>query len=234
MGLFGRINQLVKAAMAPAEDPRQAYASAGQRQQDLLVKVQAALRELEASKVRLQSKTAETNEKLPRLEEQAKQALIEGHEDIARLSLRRRQVALVELKALGQQVAEVEADPQRLSLLEERIATEIEAFRARQDIIAARYNAAEAQVQLGEALTGVSDDLAQFGTALEKAEERAQYMQARAAAIDQLVDDGVLRGPTLGADPTGMTVAEAEITQAVEDQLAALKQQVSAQLPPQH
>src|SRR2546427_7674234 len=110
MGLFGGINRLVKAAMAPAQDPRQAFASAGQRQQDLLFKVRAALSELEASKSRLQSKTAETSAKLPQLEQQAKQALIDGHEDLARLALRRRQVAQVELDALGQHVTEVDAD----------------------------------------------------------------------------------------------------------------------------
>ena len=56
------------------------------------------------------------------------------------------------------------------ALTEQRLSSEIEAFYARQEFIEARYSAAEAQVRIGEALGGISDDLSELGRAMEQAE----------------------------------------------------------------
>ena len=231
-GLLGRVTGSLKgglnALMAPAEDPRQTFASAYQRQRDLLGQVQQALAAIATSKHRLQEKTVEVRAKLPSLEEQARRALIAGREDLARLALQRRRVAAAELHALEQQAREVEQEEQRLSLVEQRLATQIEAFHARREVIAARYSAAEAQVRLGEQLTGVSQELADLGLALERAEQKAERMQARASAIDHLVEAGILESPGLPAgDPLARQLDGLDAGQAIEDDLAALKRQVA-------
>jgi phage shock protein A len=169
----------------------------------------------------------EVRDKLPQLEEQALRGLIAGREDLARLALQRRQVAWMELETLESQLHEVEQEEQRLSLLEQRLATQIEAFHARLEVIAARYSAAEAQVRMNEVLTGISQELADLGTALQQAEEKTEHMQARASAIDQLVEAGVLEMPGLpSGDSFDRQLAQLDVTAAVDDQLAALKRQV--------
>lgn len=234
MGLLRRlILQMriwLKALTAPAADPRQTFAYAYQRQRELLQNVQQALVSIAAAKERLEAKTAETQQKLPRLEEQARRSLIARREDLARLALQRRQIAAMELRALEDQVREIQQEEQRLTIVEQRLAAQIEAFHARQEVIAARYSAAEAQVRVTEALTGLSQELSDLGLALEEAEQKAQRMQARASAIDQLVEAGVLEVPTLQpGDEVVRQFAQLDVSRTVEEQLAALRRQVETQ-----
>ena len=221
------LRRWLNAFLAPAPDPRQTFASAYQRQRELLARVQGALAEIGASKAKLDAKGVEVREKLPQMEEQARRSLIAGREDLARLALQRRQVATIELQSLERQVREVEQEEGRLSIMEQRLAMQIEAFHAQLEVIAARYSAAEAQVRMQEVLTGISEELADLGTALQQAEEKTEHMQARASAIDQLVEAGVLEMPGLAAgDAFERQLAQLDVGRAVEDQLAALKREV--------
>jgi len=63
----------------------------------------------------------------------------------------------------------------------------VEAFRAKKEAIKAEYSAAEAQVRLAESLTGISEEMADVGLAVEQAEERTENMKARSAALDELL-----------------------------------------------
>ena len=89
--------------------------------------------------------------------------------------------------------------------------------------MAARYGAAEAQVRVNEALGGVSQELADLGVALKVAEEKAEYMQARATAIDRLIEDGILELPG-GAL---RQASQLEVAQAVEKRLESLKRELN-------
>jgi phage shock protein A len=215
------------ALFASAQDPRQVFVAAYQHQRELLEKVRLAQANIAVSKRRLQAKTAETERKLPQLDEQARQALLAGREESARFALQLRQVAVEELHNLERQVRDIEDEEQVLSLVEQRLAAQIEAFFARQEVLAARYSTAEAQVQINEALSGVSDELAGLGQAMERAEQRTEDMQARVSAIDQLVEMGILEAPgrPLG-DLLQLKQGDDESSQAVEEKLAALKREL--------
>jgi phage shock protein A len=228
---FGRLSKRVKKGMdtllSPAEDPRQAHASAFEKQRGLLVKVQTALDEVARAKSRLEAKAAETRIKLPQLEELARQALRENREDLARLRLQRRQLAGIELQGLEQQLLEIEREEHRLSLTEQRLSSQLTAFYTRQELIAARYSAAEAQVHIGEALSGVSGELVELSQAMAQAERKSVQMQARAAAIDRLVDEGLLEIPSAVDLAAGDDLMTGDGIVDVEDQLAALKLEIS-------
>src|SRR5207247_2460430 len=95
----------------------------------------------------------------------------------------------------------------------------------------------EARVRVHEALTGVTGDLADLNMAVLRVEERAERMQARAGAIDALLDasaldlPGSLGGGIGAADPIERELRQETAARAVEDELAALKAQ--AQQTPQ-
>lgn len=222
-GLLNKLKKGLETLTAPAEDPRLTYAQTYDRQQALLGKVQKALADIGATKLRLERNTLEVQAKLPQLEHQARQALREGREDLARLVLRRHQLVASELDRLQTQLFEIEQEEQRLWLTEQRLSSEIEAFYARQEFIEARYSAAEAQVRIGEALGGISEDLSELGRAMEQAERKSEYMEARAAAIDRLVEDNILELPTITFAPQeGPT----SLDDQVEAHLEALRQEL--------
>ncbi len=231
MGVLSRLIRSAKSGvgglLAPAQDPRQTFANAYQRQRELLLGVEQALTTVGSSKNRLGAKMAEVRDKLPEFEAEALNALKSGREDLARLLLQRRHVAVVELQTLEHQVHEVEQEEHRLTVLEQRLATQIEAFQSRLEVIAARYSTAEAQVRMQEIATGISDELADLGTALQQAEGKMENMEARATAIDRLVEAGALGTP---ASPAGKTLerelAQIDVSRAVEEQMNDLRKKV--------
>ena len=56
-------------------------------------------------------------------------------------------------------------------------------------MLTARRSTAETQVLVGEALAAISDELAAFGPDLARAEEQAEALEARVAAIARLLDE---------------------------------------------
>mgnify|MGYP001825184924 CR=1 FL=1 len=227
-GPFKRLGKkLQQALMTPAEDPRQAFVSTFDKQRTLLLRVREALKDVAEAKQRLQQKAESTRAKLPQLEQLARQALREEREDLARLRLQRRRLAQVHLASLNKQLLEIEREEHRLSLTEQRLSDQLAAFYTRQQLLAARYSAAEAQVHIGEALAGVSAELSDLSQAMAAAEEKSVQMQARAAAIDRLVDEGLLEVPsTAGFDPLE-DLLPANGDTDIEVQLAAMKAELS-------
>jgi phage shock protein A len=212
------------ALLAPAEDPRQVFALAQKRQVELLGKVREALATVTASREQLKRNTAEAREKLPQLEERARRALLGGREDQARFALQLRQVVVEETRELEGQVGQLEEEQQALTLVEHRLTAQIDAFFARQDVLAARYSSVEAHLRIKEALTGVSEELAGLDVALERVEETTENMQARVSAIDELVETGILElptGRTSGSMPLKLPGGPEDT--AVEDLLSDLK-----------
>jgi phage shock protein A len=219
MGIVDRLKVVLAkgadVAFAPAPDPRVTHLTTHQKQRALLNQVIRAGQEVTAAKQRLKTTADAVSAKLPAMEEQARTELRAGHEAAARVALQRRQVVANELETLERQLAEVEKEESALVVIEQRLSGQIEAFAARQEVIRARYSAAEAQVRINEAMTGVSQDFADLTAALHRAEQTTEAMQARATAIDRLVEEGDLESINFAE------IAEADAD--VERRLSALK-----------
>ena len=222
------LRSLAHALLASAEDPRQTFAVAHHRQQQMLEKVRQAQSKLRSAKQQLIAKSDAATDKLPQLEEQARQALVEGREDLARYALRLRLLVEEQVDTLGGQLSQVDEEDRAMSLVEQRLTAQIQAVAARQELLEAQYSTAEAQVQVHEALGGVSDELDGLGDALEQAEQRTERMQARASALDRLVDAGVLDMPVgAGGDWPTLSSTEDQTAGVVEERLAALKRRAA-------
>jgi len=219
MGVIAKLTRLFRegasVALAPAPDPRVTHKTTHQRQRALLDQVAAAGRDVEVAKKRLEAAADGVRAKLPAMADQAREELRAGREATARLALQRRQVVMNELATLERQLAEVEREGIALALVEQRLSGQIEAFSARQQVIRARFSAAEAQVRINEAMTGVTNDLADLTATLRHAERTTEEMQARATAIDRLVAEGDLESLTFDAG--------APVDVDVEGQLDALR-----------
>ncbi len=214
------------AALDQAEDPREVLDYAYSQQLELLRKVKQGLVDVTTSKAQLQRQAEKLRARLPYLEDQARRALAASREDLARLALERKQTAMAELQGLESQTAEVAEEQRKLTLAEQQLAARIEEFRTRRESVAARYTAAQAQVRVNEALTGVSGELADLSMAVGRAEEKTERLQARASAIDALLEGGALALPAgASGDAIERELRQISAGQAVEAELAALKEQ---------
>ena len=150
-------------------------------------------------------------------------------EDLARQALERKALVQQQLQSLDQQVVGLEQQQEKLVSSEKQLQAKIEAFRSQKEVIKAQYSAAEAQVRIGEAATGIGEQMADTGLAIQRAKEKTEAMQARAGAIEELVESGTLDDFTAG-DQTALDreLAQLQASSQVDQELARLKGEIGA------
>lgn len=227
MGLLSRTSTIMKAKMTRildrTEDPRETLDYAYNKQREMLRNVKRGVVEMVTTKRRLEMQEIKVRESIITLENQASEALTVGREDLARLALQRKQTALIELEGLDLQIANLEREQEKLSLAEQKLQAKVEAFRSKKEIIKAQYSAAQAQVRIGAALGGLSEEMGDISLAVERAENKTEQLRARAGAIDELAEAGVLDDFSDREDDIGRELAKITAEQNVEMELSALK-----------
>jgi phage shock protein A len=206
-----------------AEDPRETLDYSYEKQLEMLRNVKRGVVEMVTAKRRIQQQAATVQGNLNRLDSQARQALEAGREDLARLALQRKQAAIIELQGLDEQISGMEMEQEKLTTAEQRLQAKVAAFRTKKEIIKAQYTAAQAQVRIGAALSGVSEEMGDISLAVERAENKTDQMRARAGAIDELAAIGVLDDFTGAQDDISRELEQLTSGQNVENELAALK-----------
>ena len=222
-----RASTVVKAKLSKligkAEDPAEQLDYSYEQQLRLLQNVKRGIADVVTSKKRLQLQTSKLEQELVKLEDQARQALAANREDLARVALERKSAAQQQLRSLDEQIAQLEAQQEKLVTSERQLNAKIEAFRSEKEVIKAQYSAAEAQVRIGEAATGIGEQMADTGLAIQRARDKTEEMQARASAVDELIESGTLEDFTSGQTQLDRELAQLSSSQDVEADLARLK-----------
>jgi phage shock protein A len=237
MGMWQRISLIFKSkankALDRAEDPRETLDYSYSKQLEMLQRVRRGVVDVASSRKRLELQQQQLGGQAAKCEEQARQALSLGREDLAREALTRRSAIQQQAMELQTQHADLAAQEEKLSLASQRLQAQVDAFRTRKETIKASYTAAEAQVGINEAVTGISDEMGEVGLAIQRAEDKTQQLQARAGAIDDLIAAGTLDAGTGGV--TGDVAAELARLSSdseVELELAKLKAELPAGAAP--
>ena len=238
MGMLSRMSTVVKAKMNRlidnAEDPKETLDYAYEKQLEMLRDVKRGVVEMVTAKRRLELQAKKARENVSKLDDQARKALGMGREDLARVALERKQTALAELDGLDQQIVDMEQEQEKLTAAEQRIQAKVHAFRNRKEVIKAQYSAAQAQVRIGSALSGLSEEMGDVSLAVERAEHKTESMKARAGAIDELAEAGVLNDSLGGGqDDIDRELSKLSASASVESELAALKASTGADQPQQ-
>src|ERR671915_2311746 len=196
MGLFSRFAQIVKAKFSAllnrAENPQETLDYSYEKQLESLQNVKRGVADVVTAKKRLQLQTQQLEQNVVKLDTQARQALAAGREDLARAALERKTAAQAQLQDLDRQLTGLEQQQQKLVSSERQLSAKVEAFRTQKETIKAQYSAAEAQVRIGEAATGIGEQMADTGLAIQRAKDKTDQMQARASAVEELVEAGTL------------------------------------------
>ena len=228
MGMMSRMSMVVKSKinriLDNAEDPRETLDYSYEKQMEMLRNVKRGVVEMVTAKRRLELQAAKVQENLAKLDSQARQALGAGREDLARIALERKQTAVLELQGLDQQISGLELEQEKLTHAEQRLQAKVAAFRTKKEVIKAQYSAAQAQVRIGSALSGVSEEMGDISLAIERAEDKTETLRAKAGAIDELAAAGVLDDPISGSkDDLTRQLEQVTATANVDSELEALK-----------
>jgi phage shock protein A len=229
-GTSGRFTTIIKAKISRlldrAEDPGETLDYSYQKQLELLQNVKKGIAEVVTAKKRLQMQADRIEQQVVKLDTQARQALSAGKEDLARTALERKQLAQSELQGLDTQVSELESQQQKLIDSEAKLRTKIEAFRTKKEVVKAQYSAAEAQVQISSAASGVGEEMADVGLAMQRALDKTEDMKARAAAVEELEAAGTFDDITAlgsGEDEIDRQLHELTSQSQVDDELSKMK-----------
>lgn len=234
MGLISRFTTYVKSLFSSfldqAEDPAMTLDYSYHQQLEQLQNMRRALVDIVTNEKRLELQRVQAQTQMAQYEDQARQALAANREDLARMALERRQNLETQLTGFQQQIEQLKAQQEKFAQIEQRLSARVEAFRAQKEMIKAQYGAAQAQVKISEAATGLSEEMGDVNMAVERAQDKVLTMQARANALDQLIEQGALQevgqlGPGSG-DTLDRQLAQIASTSQVDAQLAAMKQQV--------
>jgi phage shock protein A len=234
MGFFSRLATFFRiranAALDKAEDPGQVMDYSYSKQLEQLQNLKRSIAEVVTNEKRLELQQAQLQQQIDRLDQQAMQALQVNREDLARMALQRKETLLQQINGFEQQIAQLRAQEEKLVTMERTISARVEAFRTQKEMVKAQYGAAQAQVKINEAVTGISQEMSEMNLAMQRAQDKVLSMQARANAMDALIEQGTLGDQGLigpgSNDPLERELRQISTQQNVEDQLNAMKQQL--------
>jgi phage shock protein A len=232
MGLANRISAVVKqkvsALLDKYEDPREALDYSYTKQVEMLNKLRRSIVEVVASKKRLEMQKLKLLDNVKTLDEQARRAVEAGREDLARLVLERKNANLVQAQNLDKQIVEMQAEQEKLETAERQTSTKVEEFRSRKEVIKAQYTAAEASIKIKESVTGISEQMADVGMAMQRAEDKTEKMRSKSQAMDEMIHSGVLTDYTSNKDDIERELEKVSIKGSVEEELAKIKAEQQA------
>ena len=231
MGLIERTSTMIKAKinkiLGKFEDPRETLDYSYEKQVELLQNVKRGVAEVTTSKKRLELQKIKLEENIKKLDDQAREAVTAGREDLARIALERKSTSQAEIASLTSQIADIKNQQDKLVATEKRLSAKIESFRSTKETIKAQYSAAEAQVKITESVSGISEEMSDVGMAVQRAKDKTENMKARASALDELVEAGTLEDVTGGSqDDIDRELSKIKSKGDVDTQLEALKKEM--------
>jgi phage shock protein A len=235
MGLLSRTGDIIKAKwnalLNRAENPNQTLDYSYERQLESLQNVKRGVADVVTAKKRLQIQTQQLEQNVVKLDTQARQALAAGREDLARQALERKSGIQQQLQDLDVQVKQLEDQQVKLVDNQKQLEARVEQFRSQKEVIKAQYSAAEAQVRIGEASTGIGREMEDTGLAIQRAKDKTEQMQARASAMDELIQSGDLE--ELGSDKTQLDreLQQVASQHQVDQELEQLKAEIGSGAP---
>lgn len=235
MGLMKRMSMLFRAKASKvldrAEDPRETLDYSYERQLEMLRDVQRGVADVATSRKRVELQAQQLQQKATKLQDQARQAVEAGREDLAREALSRRAAIGPQLDGLRTQHEQLQAEEDKLTQASQRLQAKVDAFRTRKETIKATYTAAEAQTKIGEAVSGISEEMGDVGLAMQRAEDKTLQMQSRAGAIDELMASGALDDASVSSDPIQAELDRVTEGSTVDAELSRLKAELGSGTP---
>ncbi|MGH9301101.1 MAG: PspA/IM30 family protein [Acidimicrobiales bacterium] len=228
MSLMKRMSEVFQqrasAALDKAEDPAQALDLSYQKLLENLQKVRRSIAEVLTSEKRLEGQRDSLQAQFDKLGGQARQALAQNQEDLARAALTRGQTIQAQIEGLGPQIELLKTQESQLQVTGEKLAAKVAAFRSQRETLKAQYSASKSTAQAMEGVTGLSEHMADVSLMMDRAQDKISQMQARAAAVGQLADTGALDALTVSSgDDIDEKLRLGAGDSAVDAQLAALK-----------
>jgi phage shock protein A len=237
MSLFQRAHDIVAAkvnkTLDAAEKPDEMLDLSYEQMLDHITQVRRALVSIAASRKQIELQEQQLGHTVDHLNDQAKAALAQGNEALAREALSRKATAQAQIDEMEPQHQQMTEQEEKLEQTLKQLQQRVNDFRTHKEVLKAQYTAAQAMTSVNENVAGISTTLGDSGAALQRAQDKIATMQARAAATDELLQSGVLEDVGGNTDDIQRELDEAGANAQVDNELAALKAQLASSQKPE-
>jgi phage shock protein A len=216
MGIFKRLRDLTMASindlLDKAEDPVKMLNQFLRDMEEDIQDAEVAVAKQIAVEKKFKQQMEEAEEIVKKREEQAMKALEQGNEDLARRALQDKKEHQQRFEEMKQQygIAKANADQLRNQLQEMK--DEFSKMKLKRDTLVARAEAAKAQKQINQAMSGFGTDNAAKG--FDRMSQKVLQLEAEAEASKELRS---------GSRSLDDELNQLSKNDGVEDELAALK-----------
>ncbi|MDP9728311.1 PspA/IM30 family protein [Alicyclobacillus sp. TC] len=231
MGLFKRASEIVESQvnklLDKLEDPNATLDLSYEKMVSGLQQVKRHLADVVTEQKALENQIRSTEKEIADREEEARAALKVGREDLAKKALELKQSAMAKLATLQDSLTKIETQVNRLKEAEQKFQERISNFKTEKEVTKATYTAAQAEVRMGESLSGISKELGNVGDTLRRANDKTERMVARAEAMQSLADEGILDDPLDNRDAVQKELDKIRKDASVSDELERLKAEMA-------
>ncbi|MRJ77843.1 PspA/IM30 family protein [Aeromicrobium sp. SMF47] len=195
MSIGQRVTRWWRSRRADSDDPgalKDRLDETYRNQTALLRQVRRGVADVATSRKRVELQLASIAQQASQLDDQARQAVDQGNDDVARAFLTRKVMLEKTAADLEERRASLKAEEDKLELAAMKVEQEVEGFRVRKDTLAARHTAASARAEINSATTGIGSAVSDVNQAMESAERRTRELEAQSDAVDELVAEGIV------------------------------------------
>lgn len=208
------------------EDPNETLDHAYEKQLELVQNVKRNVAELVTAKKRLEQTKYKLCESIFSVDDQAKEALQQGNENLARVILDRKVKTEEDIDSLTKQIKKLNQDQDKLVQTEKVLEMKVEEFKVRKETMKAQYSAAEASSKIAESMSGLGDEVGDVGSAMRRAEDKTESMNAKSDAIGELVDAGVIDDSLGSGNKIDNEIAKTRRKGKVDSQIENMKLEI--------
>lgn len=231
MGIMNRLGTVIVSKLSKIvegmEDPREILDYSYEEQLTMLKAVKRGIVEVSASKQSLITQRGKLSSKVEQLEVQAKNAVKIERDDLATAALEKKEVLKLQVVDLDTGIEQLQREEDALIKTEQDIETKLELFKSKKEVLKAQYSAAESLSKINESVAGISANMTDIGSSVERIQDKTDIMRSKATAIEDLMEKGVLSnvvGET--RDKIDVELNKVQIQSNVKDELARLKGEI--------
>lgn len=201
------------------EDPRKILDYAYKEQVNQLHKLQKAMIEMATARKRIEYQIYSLTNSRDKCLDDAKKAVALNREDLAKNYLNQKVGISNQIDSLTEQRDSIFRQEEKIKESMRSLKMKVEGFKTQKETIKANYTAAEARNKINDIFGGFSDNSENIASAVERAKEKTEMLNAKNEAIEDLENQGGL----IGSDNINDELTDIQNKSVVELELEELK-----------
>jgi phage shock protein A len=171
------------APVTPAPNPQADLEATYQLQRKALEALRRNTDDVTTARMKLEERARFHEQQLVDFDERARQHLIDGREDLARIVLERKRMAVAQVSEFEREIETLKREEAELMRMEAQLEAELESFWLRSEVLKSQQRSAEARSRF-------SGDFSQVGSALDEAEAHVAELNSRSRLLDGMLSSG--------------------------------------------